>query len=240
MPSVTTTRAQYALAVLRQGGYATSESHVAALVCGMTAEDSEAKWNPLDTEMDAPGASDYNSAGVKDYPTIEVGLDAVVRTLALAPYAQLRALLRDPGASTEAILQGFLPWTGGNDLWLRVWAGGIDVEQEGAVVVAGSETTPDPSPAPAPPLSPTPGPATMCSPLLPIIRPGDQGQPVRSLQTLLGSGLTVDGAYGAATRAVVDAWAHSKGLDRHGPFDGVIGPEAWQELIGQTVRGADK
>jgi hypothetical protein len=45
------------------------------------AESTDAAWNPLATTRDAPGATLFNAAGVKDYPTIEVGLRASAETL---------------------------------------------------------------------------------------------------------------------------------------------------------------
>lgn len=232
-----TTREQYALAVLRQGGYATGTGQLEALVCGMASEDSAAAWNPLDTEEPAPGATDYNTAGVRNYPTLEVGVDAVLRTLSLGVYNPLRALLRDETASTLAVLKAFVPaWCGGNDLWVRVFEAGFDYAAEAAKEVAGSTAvTPTPDP-PAPPAATPQSPVapTYCEARLPVLRPGDVGYPVRSLQTLLGSGLTVDGVLGPETERVLLAYKAHRSL-----LGGAeVGPECWSDLIGTVVNGA--
>jgi len=54
-----------------------------ALVSWMQAEGGNAKWNPLNTtwDMHVAGQSNYNSTGVKNYPSFEVGLEASKKTI---------------------------------------------------------------------------------------------------------------------------------------------------------------
>lgn len=42
---------------------------------------SGARYNPLNTTLSRPGAVDFNSAGVKSYPSLAVGLEATLATL---------------------------------------------------------------------------------------------------------------------------------------------------------------
>ncbi len=63
----------------------------------------------------------------------------------------------------------------------------------------------------------------------PLVRQGDQGHPVPSLQYLLrarGHGVSVDGIFGPRTDAAVRAFQQSRGL----AVDGIVGPNTWQAL----------
>jgi len=71
----------------------------------------------------------------------------------------------------------------------------------------------------------------------PLVRRGDQGHPVPSLQYLLranGRSVTVDGIFGPNTEAAVRAFQQSKGL----AVDGIVGPNTWSALIIQVKRGS--
>jgi hypothetical protein len=51
------------------------------VVAWETAEFTKAAWNPLATTHDMPGATEFNSAGVKNYVSLEQGLEATIETL---------------------------------------------------------------------------------------------------------------------------------------------------------------
>ena len=81
----------------------------------------------------------------------------------------------------------------------------------------------------------------------PLVRAGDQGHPVRTLQDLLrarGHGVAVDGIFGPLTDAAVRAFQQAKGLS----VDGIVGPHTWGALIivvrqgssGDAVRGVQE
>ena len=53
------------------------------IVAWETAEFTKARWNPLATTHDMPGATDFNSVGVKNYVSLEQGLQATIETLRL-------------------------------------------------------------------------------------------------------------------------------------------------------------
>jgi peptidoglycan hydrolase CwlO-like protein len=57
------------------------QSNLIAVVSWEAAEVTAAAFNPLATTWDVPGATIFNSAGVKNYPSLEVGLEATVDTL---------------------------------------------------------------------------------------------------------------------------------------------------------------
>lgn len=67
--------------------------------------------------------------------------------------------------------------------------------------------------------------------LITTVSSGDSGEAVTALQVQLnktGAGLTVDGEFGAATRAAVEGFQSAAGLT----VDGVVGPQTWQSLTG--------
>ena len=56
-------------------------NNLIVVVAWETQEFTEARWNPLATTKDMPGATDFNSTGVKDYRTLGQGLEATRLTL---------------------------------------------------------------------------------------------------------------------------------------------------------------
>jgi peptidoglycan hydrolase-like protein with peptidoglycan-binding domain len=71
----------------------------------------------------------------------------------------------------------------------------------------------------------------------PLVRKGDQGHPVPSLQYLLrarGHSVAVDGIFGPQTDAAVRAFQQQKGLQ----VDGIVGPNTWSALIIQVKQGS--
>lgn len=56
-------------------------SNLYALVAWMTAEGSEARFNPLATTRLMPGSTDFNSVHVQNYLNLEQGVHATVLTL---------------------------------------------------------------------------------------------------------------------------------------------------------------
>lgn len=63
------------------------------------AEGGTATWNPLNTTEPMPGATNYNSAGVKNYSTPITGISATAITLALEPYHTLWVALQSAKSS---------------------------------------------------------------------------------------------------------------------------------------------
>ena len=152
-----TTRQEWSIDLLAFGDWPTSAEKVCGIVSWGVAEGSQAIWNPLDTTEPAPGATNYNSAGVKNYPTLQVGLEAVYATLHNGFYGPILACLGDPTGSSAMALSaavGRTPWGTGSfpAVVERVKA---DPARYYAEPVAGSGSNPPvpkPSPTPPPPL----------------------------------------------------------------------------------------
>lgn len=66
------------------------------------AEGGEAKYNPLNTTEPWAGATNYNSVGVKNYPTAGAGINATARTLGNGFYS---GIVRDLQAGKKPALR---------------------------------------------------------------------------------------------------------------------------------------
>jgi len=61
----------------------TCRDNLAVIVAWEVAEGTAAAYNPLASTHDFPGATDFNAVGVKNYPSLEAGLQATIETLRL-------------------------------------------------------------------------------------------------------------------------------------------------------------
>jgi len=71
----------WANAFLSYIGAPTCSDNLVVLVTWQVSEYTEARWNPLATTIDMPGATMFNSVGVKNYADLEQGLEATKMTL---------------------------------------------------------------------------------------------------------------------------------------------------------------
>lgn len=119
-----TRRLFYARALLVAGHFQRSPAYEMALVAVMTAEDSLAGWNPLDTTLERPGATPYNSFGpggtehVWNYPDAVVGVQATLETMAQPNMDPWTTALRTRGHSAVELCHAFslTPWGGVGDV----------------------------------------------------------------------------------------------------------------------------
>ncbi|MFZ4515750.1 MAG: hypothetical protein ACOYN3_05510 [Acidimicrobiia bacterium] len=117
-------RAKWAADLLDRLQIPKTPENVRAMTAWAQAEGTKASFNPLATTQGASGATNFNSVGVKNYPSYEVGLEATVKTLLNGRYENILGALRR-GNSAEAVGSAIedSPWgTGG--LVLRVLRGG--------------------------------------------------------------------------------------------------------------------
>lgn len=82
-----------------------------AILAWMEGEGTKARNNPLATTKDWFRATPFNSAGVKNYPTFRIGMEATFVTISLKPYISLLAEIRK-GTSAHAICKLIVssPW----------------------------------------------------------------------------------------------------------------------------------
>lgn len=93
------------------------------------------QYNPMATTENEPGATTFNSAGVKNYLSWNQGIDATVKTLDNGRYpAIVAALQKGIGLSggTGAVASELLTWSGGG--YSSVGSGG-DIKRAGAYIV---------------------------------------------------------------------------------------------------------
>lgn len=97
-------------AILRGIGVPDSPINIATLKVWQKYEGGRASFNPFNTNRPAPGATRYNSAGVKNYPDEATGITATVGALKLPYYVFVRAALKtqQPPAVGAAIIAS--PW----------------------------------------------------------------------------------------------------------------------------------
>jgi peptidoglycan hydrolase CwlO-like protein len=76
-----TTYGEWAKRFLPALGAPACQNNLVVVVAWETQEGSPASWNPLDTTLDMPGATNFNSVGVKNYVSMEQGIQATVATL---------------------------------------------------------------------------------------------------------------------------------------------------------------
>jgi len=112
----------WAAQLLETLGAPVCQSNMTAVVAWESAENTTAEWNPLATTLPAAGGSDFNPVGVKDYPSLAVGLAATADTLrygltadGYGPVVEALQACAPPEATAAAINQS---------LWCRGCAGG--------------------------------------------------------------------------------------------------------------------
>ncbi|HJP64932.1 MAG TPA: hypothetical protein VKA30_01355, partial [Actinomycetota bacterium] len=74
---------EWAVEFLRKLAVPACQNNQIAVVAWETAEYTSATWNPLATTYAMPGATTFNSAGVRNYRSLQQGLDASASTLYL-------------------------------------------------------------------------------------------------------------------------------------------------------------
>jgi hypothetical protein len=77
-----------------------TRSNLVVIVAWETAEFTSARWNPLATTYPMPGATAYNDSGVRNYVSLQQGLQATVKTLS-RPGFGYEAILSDLAHSAD-------------------------------------------------------------------------------------------------------------------------------------------
>lgn len=79
-------RIQWAVDLCHAAGWPASTPNLQALVAVCVGEGSRAQDNPADDELAEPGAGLYNPVGVRNYPSLAEGVQAVITTLSADAY----------------------------------------------------------------------------------------------------------------------------------------------------------
>ncbi|HZR12418.1 MAG TPA: hypothetical protein VFC33_04135 [Acidimicrobiia bacterium] len=111
---------QWANDFLTRLGMPVTSENVRAIVAWEKAEGTKAQFNPLATTRSMPGASNFNSVGVKNFASYQDGIEANAEALTNGRYPNILAALRR-GDSAEAVAQAIAssPWGTGDGV-LRV------------------------------------------------------------------------------------------------------------------------
>lgn len=80
-----------------------TDSHIITLAAWHQAEGGSATWNPFNTTQPAKGATQYNSVGVKNYPSEQVGIRATIETLSNGNYPKIVDALRAKSVDIHAV-----------------------------------------------------------------------------------------------------------------------------------------
>jgi hypothetical protein len=114
---------QHLLAVI---GARAGAENLRLLDAWQRAEGGAAKWNPLNTTFELPGASDYNSAGVKSYPRPVWGVCATALTITNGNYGGIVGDLQAGAKTAEQIVNDrraqFATWGTSADVILQLLA----------------------------------------------------------------------------------------------------------------------
>ena len=90
-----TTRGGFAQAVLRGIGAPVTDMNMQSMLAWMTGENTRAAFNPLATTRKGfAGATEFNTAGVKNFKDFEQGVAATIETLNLSYYTDVVSALQ--------------------------------------------------------------------------------------------------------------------------------------------------
>jgi hypothetical protein len=111
----TAARQRFATDLLSGLGLPQTQENMRAMMAWQAAEGASASFNPLATTRAAPGATDSNSVGVKNFRSYEQGLQTTIDTLRNGLYGNILAALRNGNSATnvaQAIADS--PWGTGD------------------------------------------------------------------------------------------------------------------------------
>jgi hypothetical protein len=118
--TATTSREQWAHDFLTRLGMPVTAENVKVMVAWQRAEGTRAQNNPLATTQSMPGATRFNSVGVKNFVTYDDGITANIKAITNGRYPNILAALQ-AGNSAEAVARAIAasPWGTGQGV-LRV------------------------------------------------------------------------------------------------------------------------
>lgn len=111
----TASRTQWAAALLAMGGWPQTAANRDSIVAWENREGGGGTNNPLNTTLVYGGSTPLagNSAGVQNYPSIQVGLEATLATLRGGGYADIVMALSSGQGLCGRSFAGLSTWSGG-------------------------------------------------------------------------------------------------------------------------------
>lgn len=106
-------RSSWARAELRTLGFPRTPANVTSLVAWQAREGGGGAFNPLNSTQPAPGATVFNSVGVRNYPDAAEGVKATAVTMRNGNYGDILAALASGGGLCGRALSGLSTWSGG-------------------------------------------------------------------------------------------------------------------------------
>jgi len=149
-------RTQFAYQLLAALGVRPTYDNVAAIAAWETLENTQALNNPLATErvMGVPGEDNFNSVGVRNYPTLAVGVAATVVTLSNGLYGGILGALQNGTFTEIANAVDASPWGDHDVAQVQPDFGALINSNDNSVYPltppSGSQSQPEPSPTPTP------------------------------------------------------------------------------------------
>jgi hypothetical protein len=121
--AATTDREKWAHDFLTRLGMPVTSENVRLMVAWQQAEGTRAQFNPLATTQGMPGATKFNSVGVKNYLSYDDGITANIKAITNGRYENILASLRrGDSAVTTAQAIAASPW-GSGGLVLKILNG---------------------------------------------------------------------------------------------------------------------
>jgi len=109
--SKTTSDDEFYKKVLQCLGAKPTKSNMLFMYAWRQAEGATADYNPFNTTKNMPGATKYNSVGVKNYQSMEDGIKATCQTLKLNYYTDIvDGLKNDVGLYKLSRMEGLKKW----------------------------------------------------------------------------------------------------------------------------------
>ena len=88
-------------------------ANIQSVMAWINREGGGGKNNPLNTTLSMPGATDFNSVGVKNYATVAVGILANAKTIMGGGYSDILTALRSGNGLCGQSFSGLSRWSGG-------------------------------------------------------------------------------------------------------------------------------
>lgn len=103
----------FAKAVLGGIGAPTTQANINSVIAWAHREGGGGANNPLNTTLGMPGATNFNSVGVKNFGSMSIGATATVRTLLGGNYSDVVAALKSGNGLCGHSFGGLSTWSGG-------------------------------------------------------------------------------------------------------------------------------